>query len=57
VHLQLLYETDGVPVLAVPVLRDGRIIGVMVVRRKTPGGFSDEVLDSWRRSRASPRSR
>ena len=45
VHLQLLYEDGWRSVLAVPVLRDGRIIGVMVVRRKTPGGFSDEVLE------------
>ena len=44
-HLQLLYEDGWRSVLAVPVLRDGRIIGVMVVRRKTPGGFSDEILD------------
>ena len=45
VHLQLLYEDGWRSVLAVPVLRDGQIIGVMVVRRKTPGGFSDEVLE------------
>ena len=45
VHLQLLYEDGWRSVLAVPVLRDGQIIGVMVVRRKTPGDFSDEVMD------------
>jgi signal transduction histidine kinase/ActR/RegA family two-component response regulator len=45
VHLQLLYEDGWRSVLAVPVLRDGRIIGAMVVRRKTPGGFSDEILE------------
>jgi signal transduction histidine kinase/ActR/RegA family two-component response regulator len=45
VHLQLLYEDGWRSVLAVPVLRDGQIIGVMVVRRKTPGDFSGEVLD------------
>jgi signal transduction histidine kinase/ActR/RegA family two-component response regulator len=45
VHLQLLYEDGWRSVLAVPVLRDGQIIGVMVVRRKTPGDFSAEVLD------------
>ena len=44
-HLQLLYEDGWRSVLAVPVLRDGRIIGVMVVRRKTTGGFSDEILE------------
>src|SRR4029453_4624723 len=32
-------------VLAVPVLRDGRIIGALVVRRRTPGDFSDETLE------------
>ena len=37
VHLQLLYEDGWRSVLAVPVLRDGQIIGVMVVRRKTTG--------------------
>ncbi len=45
VHLELLYQDGWRSVLAVPVLRDGQIIGVMVVRRKTPGGFSNEVLD------------
>ena len=45
VHLQLLYEDGWRSVLAVPVLRDGQIIGVMVVRRKTPGGFSNEILE------------
>ena len=45
VHLQLLYEDGWRSVLAVPVLRDDQIIGVMVVRRKTTGGFSDEILE------------
>jgi len=45
VHLQLLYDDGWRSVLAVPVLRDGQIIGVMVVRRKTTGGFSDEILE------------
>ena len=45
VHLQLLYEDGWRSVLAVPVMRGGQIIGAMVVRRKTPGDFSDEVLD------------
>src|SRR4029450_10352471 len=45
VHLDLLYRDGWRSVLAVPVLRDGQIIGVMVVRRKTPGDFSNEVLD------------
>ena len=45
VHLQLLYEDGWRSVLAVPVLRDRQIMGVMVVRRKTAGDFSKEVLD------------
>jgi signal transduction histidine kinase/ActR/RegA family two-component response regulator len=45
VHLQLLYEDGWRSVLAVPVLRGGQIIGGMVVRRKIPGDFSDEILD------------
>ncbi len=45
VHLQLLLEDGWRSVLAVPVLRGGQIIGVMVVRRKTPGEFTDEVKE------------
>ena len=45
VHLELLYEDGWRSVLAVPVLRHGQIIGVMVVRRKTPGNFSGDVMD------------
>lgn len=45
VHLQLLWEDGWRSVLAVPVLRDGKIIGAMVVRRKTAGDFSDEILE------------
>jgi signal transduction histidine kinase/ActR/RegA family two-component response regulator len=45
VHLELLYADGWRSVLAVPVLRDDQIIGVMVVRRKTPGDFSGEVMD------------
>jgi signal transduction histidine kinase/ActR/RegA family two-component response regulator len=45
VHLQLLFEDGWRSVLAVPVLRGGQIIGAMVVRRKTPGGFTDEVKE------------
>ena len=45
VHLQLLFEDGWRSVLAVPVLRGGQIIGAMVVRRKTPGEFTDEVKE------------
>jgi signal transduction histidine kinase/ActR/RegA family two-component response regulator len=45
VHLQLLYEDGWRSVLAVPVMRGGQIVGGMVVRRKTTGDFSSEILD------------
>ncbi|HEY6686865.1 MAG TPA: GAF domain-containing protein [Propionibacteriaceae bacterium] len=45
VHLQLLFEDGWPSVLAVPVLRGGQIIGATVVRRKTPGEFTDEVKE------------
>ena len=45
VHLQLLFEHGWRSVLAVPVLRGGQIIGAMVVRRKTPGEFTNEVKE------------
>jgi signal transduction histidine kinase/ActR/RegA family two-component response regulator len=45
VHLQLLFDDGWRSVLAVPVLRGGQIIGAMVVRRKTPGEFTDEVKE------------
>jgi signal transduction histidine kinase/ActR/RegA family two-component response regulator len=45
VHLQLLFEDGWRSVLAVPVLRGGQIIGAMVVRRKTPGEFTNEVKE------------
>ncbi len=44
-HLQVLYDDGWRSVLAVPVLRDGHIIGALVVRRRTPGGFSEETLE------------
>jgi signal transduction histidine kinase/ActR/RegA family two-component response regulator len=47
-HLQLLWEDGWRSVLAIPVLRDEGIIGAMVVRRKTVGEFSDEILDHIR---------
>ena len=44
-HLQLLVDDGWRSILAVPMLRGGRVLGVLVVRRKTVGGFSDEVID------------
>ncbi len=44
-HLELLYADGWRSVLAVPVLRDAQIIGALVVRRRTPGGFSAETME------------
>ena len=44
-HLQLLADDGWRSVLAVPVLRDRRIIGALVVRRRTPGGFTTDTVD------------
>ncbi|GAA1975429.1 hybrid sensor histidine kinase/response regulator [Microbacterium pumilum] len=44
-HLQLLREHGWRSVLAVPVLRGERIIGALVVRRRTPGEFSQQTVD------------
>ena len=40
-----LSRTDFRAVLAVPLLREGRILGGLVVLRKTPGDFAPEVVD------------
>lgn len=45
VHLDLLYADGWRSVLAVPVLHDRRVIGVMVVRRKSPGDFTRDVIE------------
>jgi signal transduction histidine kinase/ActR/RegA family two-component response regulator len=44
-HLQLLYDDGWRSMIAVPVLRGERIIGALVVRRRTTGGFSDETVE------------
>ena len=44
-HLQLLVDDGWRSILAVPMLRGGRVLGALVVRRKTTGSFSDEVID------------
>ena len=44
-HLRLLHDDGWRSVLAVPVLRGERIIGALVVRRKTPGEFSAETVE------------
>jgi signal transduction histidine kinase/ActR/RegA family two-component response regulator len=44
-HLQLLYNDGWRSVMAVPVLRGDRIIGALVVRRRSPGAFSEETAE------------
>jgi signal transduction histidine kinase/ActR/RegA family two-component response regulator len=44
-HLQLLHDDGWRSVLTVPVLRGSQIIGALVVRRKRPGGFSNETIE------------
>jgi len=44
-HLQCLYDDGWRSVVAVPMLRESRIVGVLVVRRKTTGSFAQDTLD------------
>ena len=42
---EIVGRTDFRAVLAVPLVREGRILGGLVVLRKTPGAFAPEVVD------------
>jgi signal transduction histidine kinase len=44
-HLSVLVEGGCRSLVAVPMLRDGRIVGALVVRRHTPGHIPDEICD------------
>ena len=44
-HLQLLYDDGWQSVMAIPVLRGEHIIGALVVRRRSPGEFSEEIAE------------
>jgi signal transduction histidine kinase/CheY-like chemotaxis protein len=44
-HLRCLKEAGWRSLLAVPIRREDRVIGALVVRRLTPGGFSEEIAD------------
>jgi signal transduction histidine kinase/CheY-like chemotaxis protein len=44
-HLSALAETGWRSLVAVPMLREGRIIGAMVIRRHTPGRIPQELYD------------
>jgi signal transduction histidine kinase/CheY-like chemotaxis protein len=43
-HLAVLYEAGWRSLVVVPLLREGQIVGSLVVRRKHPGEFSVETL-------------
>ena len=45
VHQQLLFDAGWRSMVAVPMLREGHIVGALVVRRKRPGEFSEETCD------------
>ncbi len=44
-HLQILFDAGWRSLVAVPLLREGQIVGSLVVRRKHTGEFSEEALD------------
>jgi signal transduction histidine kinase/DNA-binding response OmpR family regulator len=44
-HLRVLYESGWRSLVAIPLARPGRVVGALVVRRKTPGSFSEETCD------------
>ena len=44
-HLSVLAETGWRSLVAVPMLREGRIVGAMVIRRHTPGHIPQEICD------------
>jgi signal transduction histidine kinase/CheY-like chemotaxis protein len=44
-HLSVLAEDGWRSLVAVPMLREGRIIGAMVVRRRAPGYVPQEICD------------
>jgi signal transduction histidine kinase/DNA-binding response OmpR family regulator len=44
-HLQQLHDAGWRSLVAVPMLHETRILGVLVVRRRGPGGFSEEICE------------
>lgn len=44
-HLSVLAEGGWRSLVAVPMLREGRIVGAMVIRRHTPGHIRQEIRD------------
>ena len=44
-HLSVLFDTGWRSLVVIPLVRPDRIVGALVVRRLTPGTFSDETCD------------
>ncbi len=44
-HLRILFDDGWRSLVAVPMLREDRIVGSLIVRRKLTGDFSEEVVD------------
>ena len=44
-HLQILYDDGWRSLVAVPMLREGRIVGSLIIRRKRTGDFTEETVD------------
>jgi signal transduction histidine kinase/ActR/RegA family two-component response regulator len=44
-HLRILFEAGWRSLVAVPMLREDRIVGSLIVRRKNTGDFSEETVD------------
>jgi signal transduction histidine kinase/ActR/RegA family two-component response regulator len=44
-HLRILYDDGWRSLVAVPMLREGRIVGSLVIRRKRTGDFTEETVD------------
>jgi signal transduction histidine kinase/ActR/RegA family two-component response regulator len=44
-HLQVLYDGGWRSLVAIPLMRQDRVVGALVVRRKKTGGFSDETCE------------
>lgn len=44
-HQEQLFRAGWMSMLAVPLLREDRTVGILVVRRKSPGSYSDEIAE------------
>jgi signal transduction histidine kinase/ActR/RegA family two-component response regulator len=44
-HLQILFDDGWRSLVAAPMLREGKILGSLIVRRKRTGDFTEETLD------------